>query len=130
MSCCDGNGSIQEIKRPVATSVGTKEVTVSKEASDYILDLMKKEDKVGWGLKIEVMPGGCAGFRYCMAFQKKPLEGEETLEAHGVKFFFDQESFGWIQGSEISYISSLEGSGIKINNPNATRTCGCGKSFG
>jgi len=127
MSCC-GDGEVTEIEKPVTATKSTLDMT--HDAAKYVQDLMKKDGKEGWGLKIEVIPGGCAGFKYFMALQEKPELEEKTYEFHGVKLFLSLMSVGFIKGSTIEYTSSLEASGLKVNNPNATRTCGCGKSFG
>lgn len=128
MSCCDGDGSVNQLEQKPAKK--GESLVMTKEASHYVRDLLKKEGKEAWGLKIEVIPGGCAGYKYFMAFQEKPEADEKTLEFHGVKIFMSLMSVGLIKGSTIEYTSSLEASGLKVNNPNATRTCDCGKSFG
>lgn len=128
MSCCAGDGTVTNITSP--TSPKNEPLTMTKEAAVFVLDLMKKENKEGWGLKIEVAPGGCAGYKYFMSLKEKPETEDKILEFHGIKVFLDLMSFGLIKGSSIEYVSSLESTGLKINNPNMTRTCGCGKSFG
>lgn len=128
MPCCDGDGSVTQIKPEAPKSKET--LAMTEEAAGYIKDLLKREGKPAWGLKIDVVPGGCAGFKYFMAFQEKAGPDEKTLEFHGVKLFLNLMSLGFIKGSNIEYVASLEATGLKINNPNMTRTCGCGKSFG
>lgn len=128
MSCCPGDGSVTQLDQK--SSAVKETLVMTEEASQYVKDLLKKEKKEGFGLKIEVMPGGCAGFKYFMAFQEKPEKDDKVFEFHGIKIFMSLMSVGFIKGSTIEYVSSLEASGLKVNNPNATRTCGCGKSFG
>lgn len=128
MSCCDGEGSITSVEpKPIENLESLK---VTKEAAEYIATLLKKDGKESHGLKIEVMPGGCAGMKYFMAFQEKPDTGDKTLEFHGVKIFISLMALGLVKGSTVEFVQSLEATGLKINNPNITRTCGCGKSFG
>ena len=103
---------------------------MTHEAADFAQELMTKYEKKGWGLKIEVIPGGCAGYKYFMDFQQEPDKGDKTYDVHGVKIYMSLFSAGLIKGSTIEFVSSLESTGLKINNPNATRGCGCGKSFG
>ena len=129
MSCC-GDGEVTQLEKPVPGAAKGATLEMTHEAAKYISELMKKEGKEGWGLKIEVIPGGCAGFKYFMGFSEKPDADEKTYEFHGAKVFLSLMSVGFIKGSTIEYVSSLEASGLKVNNPNATRTCGCGKSFG
>lgn len=126
--CCDGDGSVTQVSPPATTAKETLDMTA--EAAAYIQDLLKREGKPAWGLKIDVIPGGCAGFKYFMAFQENAGPDEKTFEFHGVKIFLNLMSLGFIKGSKIEYTASLEATGLKINNPNMTRTCGCGKSFG
>ena len=130
MSCCSGDGSVTTIEPTPTTAKKTETLTMTHEAGEYVLQLLKHEKKEGWGLKIEVMPGGCAGFKYFMAFQEAPEAGDKTFEFHGVKIFLSLMSVGFIKGSNIEFVQSLEATGLKINNPNMTRECGCGKSFG
>ncbi len=128
MSCCDGDGSVTQLQSEKTTKTGS--LSVTKEAAHFVRDLLKKEEKESWGLKIEVVPGGCAGYKYFMGFQEKPEADEETFEFHGTKLYLSPASYELIQGSTIEYMNSLEATGLKVNNPNATRTCNCGKSFG
>lgn len=128
MSCCDGDGSVTQVQSAAPKSQET--LTMNEEAAGYIKDLLKREEKPSWGLKIDVVPGGCAGFKYFMAFQEKAATDEKTFEFFGVKLFLNLMSLGFIKGSQIEYTASLEATGLKINNPNITRGCGCGKSFG
>mgnify|MGYP001590622261 CR=1 FL=1 len=127
MSCCGDGGAVTPINtKPVKAKNGLQ---MTKEASDYVKSLLKKEGQESWGLKIEVAPGGCAGYKYFMGFQEKAADGEKTFDVHGQKIFLSDESLGLIDGSTIEFISSLEATGLKVNNPNATRACACGKSF-
>ena len=101
---------------------------MTKEAADFVRQLCEGQDKKDHGLKIEVVPGGCAGFQYYMDFQKDAGEGEKTFEFHEVKLFINDESLDFISGSSIEFVQSLDQTGIKINNPNVSRACNCGKS--
>ena len=118
------------MQKSTRDSADGSSLKMTKEAGAYISDLMKREKKENCGLRIEVMPGGCAGYKYFMQFEEKPEADDKVFEFHGIKLFLSLMSLGLIKGSTVEYVSSLEGSGIKINNPNMTRSCGCGKSFG
>ena len=133
MSMCGGCSSakdenVTDIKDKAKSS--GKDLVMTKEAAEYIEKLLEKDDKRSWGLKLEVVPGGCAGYKYYMAFQEKPFSDDLEKKVHGVKLFITQESLNELYGSTIGFVESLEASGLKIDNPNATRACGCGKSFG
>ncbi|MFC2133849.1 iron-sulfur cluster assembly accessory protein [Bacteroidota bacterium] len=104
-------------------------ITVTKKASAKIKEIIKKEKKTGYGLRIEVTTGGCAGHQYSLDFDKKEKKGDHVIKSEGVKIFVDNESFALIKGSRVDYIDSLQGAGFKITNPNIESTCGCGDSF-
>lgn len=80
-------------------------------------------------LRISVTPGGCAGFGYDMDFDQKK-EHDLTFMFDDLEVVIDHDSMEMLKGSKIDFIDSLRGSGFKIENPNAKRSCGCGKSFG
>lgn len=128
---CSNSGSATKVKKTKGNDQKHSEkVTMTKEAADYILDLLEKEDKKSWGFKVDVIPGGCAGYKYFMAFQEKAEDNELTSNFHGVNLYLSPDSAELLGGSTIEYTATLEASGLRVNNPNATTTCGCGKSFG
>ena len=106
------------------------QVTVTEIAATELQKAMKDMGKEGEGLKILVQPGGCAGFQYGLVFQKAPEEGDEVIEQQGVKIYVRGEMAPLLDGMTIDYVQTLMGGGFKIDNPNATSTCGCGQSFG
>ena len=81
------------------------------------------------GLRISVVGGGCSGFSYSMAFENSPGMLDKTYNFEGLKVFVDQASMLYLDGAEVDYVETLEGSGFKFNNPNVKSTCGCGSSF-
>ena len=83
----------------------------------------------GVGVRIEVQPGGCSGASYGMEFAGEPEPHELTLVSNGVRLFVDPQWGAVLDGLRIDYVDELMGGGFKIHNPNATSTCGCGKSF-
>jgi iron-sulfur cluster assembly protein len=106
------------------------QLTLTEIAATELQKAMKEMGKEGEGLKILVQPGGCAGFQYGLVFQKSPEEGDEVLETNGVKIYVRGEMAPLLDGITIDYVQTLMGGGFKIDNPNATSTCGCGQSFG
>lgn len=106
----------------------TLEVTdLAKEKLDEFLgDDKRLEDH---GVRITVQPGGCSGATYGMAFATEPDEGELELVANGVRLFLDPAHAPVLNGLRVDFLDELMGGGFKIHNPNATSTCGCGKSF-
>ena len=67
--------------------------------------------------------------QYGMSLEEEAMEGDETIEANGVKVVVDPRSIGYLDGATIDYVDSLMGGGFKIENPNAKSSCGCGTSF-
>jgi iron-sulfur cluster assembly accessory protein len=81
------------------------------------------------GLRVGVLPGGCSGFQYGLNIEDEPGEDDMILESQGVRLFVDPFSLQYLQGTEIDFVSTFQGSGFTFNNPNATGGCGCGSSF-
>ena len=81
------------------------------------------------GLRVAVQGGGCSGLQYALDFSDAHRPGDTVFEVSGLKVFIDMASSQFLNGTEIDYVSGLQGSGFKFNNPNAKRTCGCGHSF-
>ncbi len=105
-------------------------VEITENAAKKIQEIMKNSQKAGYGLKFGVKPGGCAGYSYGLDFQKEAMGGERTLESHGVNVFIDEKSLPLVNEVTIDYVEALQGSGFKIKNPHAKKSCGCGKSDG
>ena len=81
------------------------------------------------GLRVGVLPGGCSGFQYGLNIEDEAGEDDMTFESQGIRLFVDPFSLQYLQGTEIDYVSTFQGSGFTFNNPNATGGCGCGSSF-
>ena len=103
-------------------------INVTENAAKKIKALIKQEKKTG--LRISVLPGGCSGYQYGMELDDNSTENDIVVEQRGIKIFIDKESIKKLNGSNVDYIDSLQGAGFKIDNPVATKTCGCGNSFG
>jgi len=105
-------------------------LVITEKAGQKIKGLLTEEKKVGYGLRVYVAGGGCQGFEYGMVFEEQANEDDTVIEAHGVKVFVDAQSAPMLQGTQVDYQDSLEGSGFSIKNPQAKSSCGCGNSFG
>lgn len=79
-------------------------------------------------LRVFIESGGCSGFQYGMSFDD-PKSDDKQLESEGVEMLIDPASLAYLDGSSIDFDDGLHGKGFEIKNPNATSTCGCGKSF-
>ena len=105
-------------------------LTLSKEATTKIKSLAKKQNKTNYGMKIQVVPGGCAGFQYAMYLDKGPSKDDIVVESSGIKLFVDKNSVHFLKGTRIHYVDNLYGASFKFENPNVKESCHCGKSFG
>ena len=103
-------------------------ITLTPVAGDKLKELIANEAEPGSGLRVKGVPGGCSGFEYAMTFDK-PRDDDEVVEQHGVRVIVDRMSVPYLLGSEFDYEEGFQGAGFRINNPNSTGSCGCGKSF-
>lgn len=105
-------------------------ITVSDAASAKVKELLDEEGgATALALRVAVRPGGCSGFSYEMFFDSDITDDDEQVEFGGVKVVVDRESAGFLDGATLDYNDGLMNAGFAINNPNTTRTCGCGQSF-
>lgn len=81
-------------------------------------------------LRVKVVTGGCSGMSYKLDFDNTNLPDDKVVENNGVKLVIDKKSYLYLVGMNLDYQGGLNGQGFVFNNPNATRTCGCGSSFG
>ncbi len=107
----------------------TKEFTITEKAAQKVKGLLEQHNKTSHGLRIEVMPGGCSGFQYGFSFDEKPSNDDQVFEKDGVKIFISSDSMEFLKGAKLEYVETLQEQGFKIHNPNASHSCGCGKSF-
>ena len=102
---------------------------VTPKAAQMVKTIMKNEGKEGAGLRVSVMPGGCAGYTYGLDFAQGAEAEDITIESNGVKIFINEDIEPLVSGSTLDFIESLNGAGFVLDNPNASSSCGCGKSF-
>lgn len=82
----------------------------------------------GKHLRVFVEKGGCSSFQYGFTFDDAK-DGDQTLPVEGLSLVVDAQSAAMLQGSVIDYKEDFSGAGFSISNPNAKKSCGCGKSF-
>jgi iron-sulfur cluster assembly accessory protein len=104
-------------------------VNLTETAVSKVREILDTQEPKPAGLRISVVGGGCSGFSYSMAFENAPGMLDKTYTYDGLKVFVDQASMLYLDGAEVDYVESLEGSGFKFNNPQVKSTCGCGSSF-
>jgi iron-sulfur cluster assembly accessory protein len=104
-------------------------VQLTETAIGKVAEILNTQEPKPAGLRISVVGGGCSGFSYSMAFENSPGMLDKTYKYGDLQVFVDQASLLYLDGVEVDYVETLEGSGFKFNNPNVKSTCGCGSSF-
>ncbi|MBO0731400.1 MAG: iron-sulfur cluster insertion protein ErpA [Acidimicrobiaceae bacterium] len=104
-------------------------ITLTDTATTKVAELLEQEGNPELALRVAVRPGGCSGFSYEMFFDTDVADDDEISTFGAVKVVVDPASAGLLTGSTLDFKDGLQGAGFSINNPNASRTCGCGQSF-
>ncbi len=104
-------------------------LVVTPAASQVIKNLLEQRNIPGHSLRVFVSGGGCSGMQYGMSFEEGSRDFDAVIEVDGVRLVVDPTSLMYLQGATIDYVDSLMGGGFRIDNPNATSSCGCGHSF-
>lgn len=114
-------------------SVTSAPLALTAEAAAELSSLLARETTPGLRLRVGVRPGGCSGFSYEMYFDEELADDDIAWDATAgeasVPVVVDPTSAERLQGATLRYVGGLQGTGFSIDNPNATRSCGCGKSF-
>jgi iron-sulfur cluster assembly accessory protein len=103
-------------------------VTISDRAARRIAAILQAEPNPS-ALRVAVTGGGCSGFQYNFALDDAQLDEDLVVEKDGAKVLIDPVSLDFLAGAEIDFTDDLIGQAFKVNNPNATASCGCGTSF-
>ena len=105
-------------------------ITVSDKAKEKVIKL-KHDAQLDdtYRLRASVAGGGCSGLSYNLDFDDEVKPMDQEFEDKGVKVVVDMKSFLYLAGTELDFSDGLNGKGFYFNDPNATRTCGCGDSF-
>ena len=80
-------------------------------------------------LRVAIQGGGCGGFEYQLGFDRGATGEDAEFEYYGVKVVVDPASAQYLKGATVDFVESLKESGFKVENPNASGSCGCGHSF-
>jgi iron-sulfur cluster assembly accessory protein len=103
-------------------------VDLTAAAARRIAQIMRKEPE-GAMLRVSVNGGGCSGFQYAFDVTTSADSDDLRIERDGATVLIDSVSLGFLQGSRIDFVDDLIGQSFRIDNPNATASCGCGTSF-
>ena len=106
-------------------------VTLQPKALEHVIGLMKDGGLTpdSHNLRVGVKGGGCSGLSYTMDFDDRIEPTDEVVEVDGLKVVIDRKSLLYLYGTQLTYSDGLNGKGFQWENPNASRTCGCGESF-
>lgn len=106
-------------------------IQVSESASKKIVDMMKDDgfDATKDYVRVGVKSGGCSGLSYDLTFDKQIGDNDKVFEDNNIKIAVEKKSFLYLAGTILEFSGGLNGKGFVFNNPNASRTCGCGESF-
>ena len=106
-------------------------VQLTETAAQEIQRVIEEQKMpAGVALRIAVAGGGCSGFEYKLGFDENVDEQSDIVrEMHGIRVAVDKKSSLYLNGTEIDFHKGIDKRGFVFNNPNATKTCGCGTSF-
>ena len=104
-------------------------ITLTDDAASKIKELLSDQENASdQALRVAVRGGGCSGFQYALAFDKK-RDDDHVFEHNGVAVIVDKVSMQVVFGSQVDFVDGLQGAGFAVNNPNVVAACGCGSSF-
>jgi len=113
------------------TQTQPKGIQLSEAALKHLL-MLKEQQGTDLCLRVGVRNGGCSGMSYMMDFEdlSQVTEHDEVFDYEGFKIICDRKSLLYLYGLMLDFSTALIGGGFQFTNPNASQTCGCGKSFG
>lgn len=119
--------TVQAFDRPVMN----EDIALTEKAARQVLKI-KEQNKIpsSHGLRLGVKGGGCSGLTYVLGFDESPKDTDTVLTREGITIFVDPKSLFYLSGTVLDFSDGLNGKGFVFNNPQATKTCGCGNSFG
>ena len=106
-------------------------IKISDHAKEKAIQLMTEDGFQPFEdfIRVGVKSGGCSGLEYVLKFDKEKTDADQIFEDNGIKIIVDKKSILYLAGTTLEYSGGLNGKGFVFNNPNASRTCGCGESF-
>ena len=106
-----------------------QKISITEKAASRLKNIIENEETDTKGIRVTIDTGGCSGMSYKITFESEKQEFDKVFDSHGISIFCDVKSWIYVRGCEIDFSTDLLNGGFKVNNPNATRTCGCGISF-
>jgi len=106
-----------------------KIMEITDSAAKRIAAILADKSDPDLNFRVRVDGGGCNGFQYIFDFDTSINDDDTAIEKNGINVLIDEVSMELLKGSELDYIEELAGSYFRVNNPNASSSCGCGTSF-
>ncbi|MCW3160579.1 HesB/IscA family protein [Chryseobacterium oryctis] len=106
-------------------------IKVSDQAKEKAIQLMTEDgfNPAEDYIRVGVKSGGCSGLEYVLKFDNEKTDADQIFEDNSIKIVVDKKSILYLAGTTLEYSGGINGKGFVFNNPNASRTCGCGESF-
>jgi iron-sulfur cluster assembly protein len=104
-------------------------IKISDSAKERLLHLLEKSVEKNSYVRVGVESGGCSGLSYNLDFDNTKNDDDELIEDNEISLLINKKSFLYLVGTTLEFSDGLNGKGFVFNNPNASRTCGCGESF-
>ena len=104
-------------------------IKISDTAKQRLLHLLDEKGEKNAFVRVGVESGGCSGLSYKLDFDNAKNDDDELVEDNGIRLLINKKSFLYLIGTTLEFSDGLNGKGFVFNNPNASRTCGCGESF-
>ncbi|PCI76333.1 iron-sulfur cluster assembly accessory protein [Candidatus Aerophobetes bacterium] len=103
-------------------------ISFTPKGAERFKEVLKGENKEGWGLRLSDKPGGCGGFEYILDFSEKASDEDTVFLSHGIEIYVAKARLSRLLGALVDYVDGLNGAGFKISNPNVQGSCSCGRS--
>lgn len=104
-------------------------ITISRSAQERISEILEKEKMTDGYLRLSVDGGGCQGFSYSFDLTDKVNEDDQLFGSSNQNVVIDEASLPFLDGATLVWVSDLSGEFFRVDNPNASSSCGCGTSF-
>ena len=104
-------------------------INISDSARNRLQHLLDADTAQKQFVRVGVESGGCSGLSYKLTFDDNKSQDDELIEHNKIKLLINKKSFLYLVGTTLEFSDGLNGKGFVFNNPNASRTCGCGESF-